>query len=100
MEINFNTISLAVDFIILIGALCLAITRIYDFFAKPTSKLKTKKDEELKNKISAVLEETLPEALNKHDLEVRGRYLQDRYRPKSRMFSCSALQNRNREEKR
>ena len=34
------------DIIILISALCIAITNIYNFFAKPTSKLKKKKTEE------------------------------------------------------
>jgi hypothetical protein len=33
-------ISEFVDLIILIGALCAAIYKIWDFFAKPTSKLK------------------------------------------------------------
>ena len=75
-----NTISLAVDFIILIGALCLAITRIYDFFAKPTSKIKIKKKQVQKEEITAVLNEVLPEILLQHDLETRGKYLEDRYR--------------------
>ena len=40
MTIGGVTITLGgvVDLIILIGALCVAIYRIWDFFAKPTSK--------------------------------------------------------------
>ena len=34
-----------VDLIILIGALCAAIYKIWDFFAKPTSTLKQKSEE-------------------------------------------------------
>lgn len=80
MEFNANILSLTVDFIILLGGLCLAISRIYDFFAKPTSKIKTRQDKILKEKISTVLKEELPDILEQHDLEVRGKYLQDRYR--------------------
>jgi hypothetical protein len=47
MVIGGVTITLGgvVDFIILIGALCAAIYKIWDFFAKPTSSLKKKKEE-------------------------------------------------------
>jgi hypothetical protein len=34
------TVSELVDYIILLGALCAAIYKIYDFFATPTSKIK------------------------------------------------------------
>ena len=66
------------DAIVLISAVCLAITNIYNFFAKPTSNLKKKKDNNLKNQIDITLEEKLPEALLQHDLETRQRYLNDR----------------------
>ena len=66
------------DIIILVSALCIAITNIYNFFAKPTSKLKKKKTEELQNQISGILDEKLPEILLEHDLETRQKYLDDR----------------------
>ena len=42
------TLSGVVDFIILLGALCAAIYKIWEFFAKPTSTLKRKKLEKQK----------------------------------------------------
>ena len=74
------TLGNVVDFIILIGALCAAIYKIWDFFAKPTSKLKTKIREKRKVEIMAVLDEVLPERLKAHDLETRDRYKADRQR--------------------
>ena len=69
-----------VDLIILIGALCAAIYKIWDFFAKPTSTLKQKSEERKKTRIKTVLAEELPEILKKHDLEVREKYKSDRRR--------------------
>ena len=69
-----------VDLIILIGALCAAIYKIWDFFAKPTSTLKQRAEERKKARIKAVLEEELPTILKKHDLEVREKYKSDRRR--------------------
>ena len=66
------------DIVILISALCIAITNIYNFFAKPTSKLKKKKTEEIQNQISETLDEKLPEILLERDLETRQKYLSDR----------------------
>ena len=66
------------DFIILVSALCIAFTNIYNFFAKPTSKLKKKKSEELQTQISGTLDEKLPDILLEHDLETRQKYLNDR----------------------
>jgi hypothetical protein len=40
MEVHMMKIGAIVDYIILIGALCAAIYKIWDFFAKPTSKIK------------------------------------------------------------
>ena len=82
MTIGGVTITLGgvVDLIILIGALCAAIYKIWDFFAKPTSKLKTKIREKRKAEIMAVLDEVLPERLKAHDLETRDRYKADRQR--------------------
>lgn len=82
MTIGGVTITLGgvVDLIILIGALCAAIYKIWDFFAKPTSKMKKKLKEKRKEEIVAVLDEVLPEKLKQHDLDTRDRYKADRER--------------------
>ena len=67
-----------VDLIILLGALCAAIYKIWEFFAKPTSTLKKRKEEKDKAKIIAVLDEVLPNKLLAHDLQVRDKYKADR----------------------
>lgn len=67
-----------VDYIILFAALLGAIYKIWDFFAKPTSKLKQKALEKEKKHIGAVLDEKLPDILYKHDLETRDKYKGDR----------------------
>ena len=67
-----------VDLIILIGALCTAIYKIWEFFAKPTSTIKKKKEAKDKAKIIAVLDEVLPEKLMDHDLQIRDKYKADR----------------------
>ena len=72
------TIGEIVDYIILGGALVGAIYKIYDFFAKPTSKLKQKREEREKERIGTVLDEKLPTILYNHDLEVREKYKNDR----------------------
>ena len=72
------TLSGIVDLIILLGALCGAIYKIWETFAKPTSTLKKRKEEKDKAKIVAVLNEVLPSKLYDHDLEVRDRYKADR----------------------
>ena len=80
MTIGGVTITLGgvVDLIILIGALCAAIYKIWDFFAKPTSRLKQKSKEKEKARVIAILDEVLPEKLKAHDLEIRERYKADR----------------------
>ena len=57
MVIGGVTITLAgvVDLIILIGALCAAVYKIWDFFAKPTSAIKQKRIDRQKALILAVL---------------------------------------------
>ena len=72
------TLSGVVDLIILIGALCAAIYKIWDFFAKPTSNLKKKSIDREKARIIAILDEELPKRLEAHDLETRKKYLADR----------------------
>ena len=66
------------DTIVLVSAMCIAFTNIYNFFAKPTSKLKKKRTEEIQEQISDTLDEKLPEILLEHDLETRQKYLSDR----------------------
>lgn len=69
-----------VDLIILLGALCAAIYKIVDFFAKPTSKLKTRAKQKRREEILAIMNEVLPAKLKQHDLETRDRYKSDRQR--------------------
>jgi hypothetical protein len=80
MTIGGVTITLGgvVDLIILIGALCAAIYKIWDFFAKPTSRLKSKAKQRREAEIEAVLNRILPEKLKTHDLETREKYKADR----------------------
>lgn len=82
MTIGGVTITLGgvVDLIILIGALCAAIYKIWDFFAKPTSKLKSRAKQRREAEIEAVLNRVLPEKLKEHDLETREKYKADRQR--------------------
>lgn len=67
-----------VDYIILFGALCAAIYKIYDFFATPTSKIKQKSREKEKARIKAIIDEVMPQILHNHDLSTRERYKGDR----------------------
>ena len=67
-----------VDLIILFAAFCGAIYKIWDFFAKPTSKLKQKSLEREKERIGAVIDEKMPAILYNHDLETRDKYKSDR----------------------
>lgn len=72
------TLGKIVDLIILIGALCAAIYKIWDFFAKPTSKLKQKSLEKEKERIGAIIDEKMPTILYDHDLKTRDKYRADR----------------------
>lgn len=76
------TVGEIVDYIILGGALVGAIYKIYEFFAKPTSKIKQHAINKEKERIGVVLdeklEEKLPAILYNHDLETRDRYRSDR----------------------
>lgn len=80
MTIAGVTITLGgvVDLIILIGALCAAIYKIWDFFAKPTSKLKQRAIEKERMRVKAILDEELPVAFLAHDLETKEKYKADR----------------------
>ena len=72
------TVGELVDYIILGGALCGTIYKIYEFFATPTSKIKQKAINKERERIGAVLDEKLPEILYQHDLETRDKYKSDR----------------------
>jgi hypothetical protein len=72
------TLSGIVDLIILLGALCAAIYKIWDFFAKPTSTLKARREERERARIKQVLDKELPAILEKHDLKTRDKYKADR----------------------
>lgn len=72
------TVGELVDYIILGGALCGAVYKIYEFFATPTSKIKQKAINRERERIGAVLDEKLPEILCQHDLETRDKYKSDR----------------------
>ena len=67
-----------VDLIILFGAFCAAVYKIWDFFAKPTNALKQKRENREKQRIKEVLDAELPPILKKHDLETRDKYKADR----------------------
>ena len=77
VKITFDGVA---DLIILIGAVCAAIYKIWEFFAKPTSTLKKKKEEKERARILAVLDEVLPKKLYDHDLKIRDKYKADRQR--------------------
>ena len=72
------TVSELVDYIILLGALCAAIYKIYDFFATPTSKIKQRAQEKERARIKAIIDEVIPQILYKHDLDTREIYKGDR----------------------
>lgn len=67
-----------VDLIILVAALLGAIYKIWDFFAKPTSRLKQRSLEKEKARVIQILDEVLPEKLKEHDLQTRDKYKADR----------------------
>lgn len=71
-------LSQIVDLIILLGTVCGAAYKIWDFFAKPTSKLKSKLKTRRMEWIKAVLDEELPARFVAHDLETREKYKADR----------------------
>lgn len=72
------TVGELVDYIILGGALAGALYKIYEFFAKPTSKIKQRAINKEKERIGAALDEKLPTILYNHDLKTREKYKSDR----------------------
>jgi hypothetical protein len=71
---NWEWLGASVDIIILIGALFLAVERIF----KPLLKLKKRGDANLEEKIIEVLNRVLPDILLEHDKETRKKYQADR----------------------
>lgn len=71
---NWEWLGTSVDIIILIGALFLAVERIF----KPLLKLKKRGDANLEEKIIEVLNRVLPDILLEHDKETRRKYQADR----------------------
>ncbi len=71
---NWEWLGASVDIIILIGALFLAVERIF----KPLLQLKKKGDANLEEKIIEVLDRVLPDILLEHDKETRKKYQADR----------------------
>lgn len=74
------TISELCDIIILLGALAVAITNIYNFFAKPNSNLKSRKLKQTNALVENILKEKMPKILEEHDLQTKNKYLSDRRR--------------------
>lgn len=72
---NWQWIGGAVDIIILVGALFLAIERIF----KPLLKLRQRSEANFEEKVVEILNKKLPDILMAHDLETREKYKQDRY---------------------
>lgn len=58
------------DWIVLIGAVTIALTNIFNFLAKPSKKVKDKKNKELRQEIQTVLSEEIPTLLENHSKEV------------------------------
>lgn len=68
------------DYIILAGAVVMAVYNIIKVFAKPTSIFKRKKEKEYSENLKRNLDNLIPKYLEEHDLETRDRYLADRQR--------------------
>ena len=75
------------DWIILIGAVSVALYNIFKFFLRPTKFFKdkkledeSKKEEETKKLVKEVLKEELPAMFEERDLNTRDKYLADRQR--------------------
>ena len=64
--------------IIIIGAACLAIKNIAEFFGKPLGIFKKKNEKEFTKRVKQVLDEVLPQVLYDHDIETRDKYRKDR----------------------
>ena len=68
------------DWIILIGAVTVAIINIFKFFGKPITFFRKKKDKEYQDNLKKALDTLIPDYLEQHDLQTRDKYLADRTR--------------------
>lgn len=66
------------NWIILLGAVTVAIINIFKFFGKPISFFKKKKDSEYHKTLKKSLDEIMPTYFEQHDLQTRDKYLKDR----------------------
>lgn len=66
------------NWIILLGAVTVAIINIFKFFGKPISFFKKKKDSEYHKTLKKSLDEIMPTYFEQHDLQIRDKYLKDR----------------------
>ena len=66
------------NWIILFGAVIVAIINILKFFGKPVSFFKKKKDKEYQQMLKKSLDEIMPNYFEQHDLQTRDKYLGDR----------------------
>lgn len=66
------------NWIILLGAVTVAIINILKFFGKPVSFFKKKKDTEYHKTLKKSLDEIMPTYFEQHDLQTRDKYLKDR----------------------
>ena len=72
------TLGGVVDLIILIGAACAAIYKIWEFIAKPTATLKSKKAAKDKERTKLILDEVLPSKINERLDEVLSEKLEEK----------------------
>ena len=68
------------NWIVLLGAVTVAIINILKFFGKPITLFKKKKDKEYQDNLKKALDTLIPDYLEQHDLQTRDRYLADRLR--------------------
>ena len=66
------------NWIILLGAVAVAVINILKFFGKPVSFFKKKKDKEYQQMLKKSLDEIMPNYFEQHDLQTRDKYLGDR----------------------
>lgn len=66
------------DWVVLIGAVTIAITNIIKFFKDPFTKGAKKSEQKLNEKIDARLKEKLPEYFDERDKQTREKYLSQR----------------------
>lgn len=81
MEVRYDMLfQIICDWVVLIGAVVIAITNILKFFGKPISFFKKKRDKEMKESLEKILNDILPKQFESHDLKTRDKYLNDRLR--------------------